>query len=104
MSDTPQTKEKKEPTIWHTIGVGITIGILPFVIIIIIVIASQAGPIGFDAKGLPYLFVIVFISSFGAYIGKSIRKTFAALWVGAIISLIVSAILYWFWFMLFVFD
>ena len=93
MPETQQPKENREPTILHTIGIGIAVGVIGFPIFFSIV---DHSPISIEyildivSYGWPYFFFIVFASTFGAYIGMSRKKTFSSLWIGAITFLFVS--------------
>ena len=109
MAQTPQTKEKKEPTIWHVIGGGVTIALLALVTFYSLVEGSQPKSIAnflslFTTDVLPYMIFIIFVCTIGAYIGKSSRKSFLAIWIGALVGLIVSVVLFMLGFFIFVFN
>lgn len=87
MPEARQSKEHREPTILHTIGIGTAVGIIGCVIFFSIV---DHSPISIESivdmvsYGWPYFIFFPVACIFGAYIGMARRKTFSALWLGAI--------------------
>ena len=100
MPETQQAKEINAPTILHTIGIGVTVGIIGCAIFFSIVDHSPISIeyiLAFFSYGWPYFFFFVFACTFGAYIGRSRKKTFSSLWKGTIVGLFVSVFVVFCW-------
>lgn len=89
--------ETRAPTIGRTVGVGTVTGVLAWVIVFSIVehppTSLQYLSEMFTASALPYFFFVLLACIVGAYIGRSNGRSPRAVWTGAIMGLVVSAIL-----------
>jgi uncharacterized integral membrane protein len=91
MSDTEQTKAKKEPTVLQALGVGSLIGLL-LSLIILYPLTSEHLSLVFSIR-LPGMFAIFLICITGSLIGRAKLKTFKGVWLGATIPLVVWGLL-----------
>lgn len=104
MLDMNKDKAKKQPTIWHAVEAGILLGVLAFLILEMVFVRPIPTLIDIlkdiTIGGGWFFLFLSFACTIGAYIGKVRKKSFKALWTGAIIGLVVGIfisviVIYW---------
>jgi len=86
-----QSKEQKRkaPTAWHAVGIGIVTGILGLTIGRLIFAPKPISVAGLFADIFSLTMLIICLPSIGgAYVALK-KKTFKALWVGAILGFVI---------------
>jgi len=97
MSNTQQKKDGKEPTIWHTIGIGVAPAVFSTLVWLIISAIGNQPPISFtdilDKFSIPVIKFPFCVCVIGAFAGKFMGKSFRSIWIGAIIGFFIPLIL-----------
>jgi uncharacterized membrane protein YhhN len=86
--------EIKNLTNWHSVGIGVSTGILAT--LVVLALTNQMNL--FDNQGrLAFAGWEILLSIVGAMIGKSKRKTWRGIWIGAIIGSLSPGVLAIIW-------
>ena len=86
----PKEQKRKVPTAWHAVGIGIATGILGLTIGRLIFAPKPISITGLFADIFsPTVLIICLPGIFGANAALK-KKTFRALWVGAILGFVIS--------------